>query len=157
MLIIYLTINFPAYIIWFARSWHSVKKNKKKTYIRKIITSFGSKSIYHILKKQPPSPKKTIIKDSGESKVMKCFDNVRLNLAALDVFAEEVVKVTNYAELWYAKLAWYSPSATRRICRGSKVDELHRTVRYRTRLLHSECHLLDFLLRFGVRIRIPSF
>ena len=37
------------------------------------------------------------------------------NLAAPDAFAE-VGKMMNHTELWYAKLAWYSPSATRRIC-----------------------------------------
>ena len=51
----------------------------------------------------------------GLVKSLRYFSNVRRNSVAPDGFAE-VVKVTKYTWLDNAELAWYSLSATRRIC-----------------------------------------
>ena len=55
----------------------------------------------------------------------------------------EVVKLTNHTGLWDAELSWYSPSATRRICRGREGDEPHWTVRCRSLLILPECYSPD--------------
>ena len=57
----------------------------------------------------------------------------------------ESVKVTNYTGLWDANLAWYSPSATYRICQEREGDDLHWTERFQAHLILSEGHLPDLL------------
>ena len=49
------------------------------------------------------------------------------------------MKMTNCTTQWDAKIAWYSPSANRRICRGHEGDEPYYTVRCQDRLILSEC------------------
>ena len=67
---------------------------------------------------------------------------MRRNWSPPDVIVE-VMKETNQTGLWDAELAWYSPIATRRICRGREADEPNWTVRYWTRLILSDCYSSD--------------
>ena len=46
---------------------------------------------------------------------------------------------------WDAELAWYPPSATRRICWGREGDKLHWIVRYGALLILSECYSPNLL------------
>ena len=66
-------------------------------------------------------------------------DTLRVLLAGL----AKAVKVTNHIEQWDIELAWYSPSATCRICQGRESDEPHWTVRCRARLILSKCYSPD--------------
>ena len=58
----------------------------------------------------------------SESKDLQYFDNIRNNLAYLDVFVD-AVKVTNHIGLWNTRLAWYSLSATHRMMAWSTALE----------------------------------
>ena len=53
--------------------------------------------------------------NTRESKVLQYFGNMRQNLAASHAFVV-VMKVMNHIWLWDVELAWYSLSATQRIC-----------------------------------------
>ena len=62
----------------------------------------------------------------------------------------KVVKMTNHTGLWDAELVWYSPNATHWICRGRESDKSYRIMRYRARLILSECYTSDLPQQLGV-------
>ena len=73
-------------------------------------------------------------------------------LAALDVFAEFVLKVTNYTGLWDTKVIWYSLCATHLICLNALEYGLRVLVlgvndfSWLLRLLQTEQNFLNHLI-----------
>ena len=65
-----------------------------------------------------------------------------------------IVKGTSNTGLWNTELAWYSPSATRQICRGREGDESRWTVRCGARLILFDCYLPDLLRSWRWRIAL---
>ena len=67
-----------------------------------------------------------------------------------------VVKVTNHTGLCDAELAWYSPRAIRRICRGREGDEPHWTVWCWARLILSSGYSPDLPWSWRWRTKLDS-
>ena len=82
---------------------------------------------------------------NDESKVLEYFDNVRLNSPTLDIFTE-VVKVTNYTELWDAELSWYSLTATLWIFLFNiQSQNSHKVLVIQTKFLERSGYCIAFL------------
>ena len=76
-----------------------------------------------------------------DSEILSSHDTLQVLLTG---FAE-AVKLRNHTGLWYAKLTWYFPSATHRICWGCEGDKPHWTVRCQAHLILSKCYSPDLL------------
>ena len=135
----YLTEQLDAEIAWYsARATHHIwwdREGDEQNWIVRCQARLILSESY-----SPDMPKSWRWRTTLDCPTPNSPDTLRV---LLGIFAE-VVKVTNNTWLWDDELAWYSPRATHRICRGHKGDEPHWTVRCWARLILSECYSSDF-------------